>query len=336
MSSPSLSQERAPIEWGVASAALPGQDESGDLALVTTFPNGALLAVIDGLGHGPEAALAARTAGKLLAANPSDDPLSILERCHEGLRKTRGVVMSLASWSARTDSLTWLGVGNVEGVLVRHDKRRSCEELMLRGGVVGYRLPPLRSESLSVAPGDTLVFATDGVTSEFKSGIDPELSPQRSADLLLARFRKGTDDACVCAARYVSLPNVRVPIRHTADAATARQRLRELAYRRGFLEVAVEGLATAVSELAHNILVHAGSGEISIAFVEQDGRRGLCIVASDNGPGIADVERALKDDYSTGLGLGLGLSSARRFADDFELASALGQGTVVTLKKWLP
>jgi anti-sigma regulatory factor (Ser/Thr protein kinase) len=337
MSTPTTT-EPAIIQWGVASASYAGQEESGDLALVTTFPDGALVAVIDGLGHGPEAAIAARVAGKLLAAHPSDDPVAIVERCHEGLRKTRGVVMSLASWSARSDSLTWLGVGNVEGVLVRRDGQRPREELSLRGGVVGYRLPPLRSESLSVARGDTLVFATDGVAGSFKSSLELELvlEPQSLADSLLARFGKGSDDACVATARYVALPSVRIPVRHSADASTARQRLRELAYRRGFDEVAVERMATAISELAHNIVTHAGSGEIDIAFCEQDERAGLCIVASDNGPGIPDIDRAMQDEFSTGKGLGLGLSSARRFADEFAIDSIVGQGTTVTFKKWLP
>jgi anti-sigma regulatory factor (Ser/Thr protein kinase) len=324
------------IAWGTASAALAGETESGDLTVVSTFTDGALLATIDGLGHGPEAALAARTAGRLLVAHASDDLLSIVERCHEGLRKTRGAVMSLASWSARNASLTWLGVGNVEGVLLRRDKTLPNEALTLRGGVVGYRLPPLRCESLSVARGDTLIFATDGVRGDFKVDVALEYDPQILADALLARSAKGTDDACVAVARYVAVPNVRLPIRHSSDAATARQRLREFAYRRGFQEAAVEGLATAVSELAHNIVRHAGSGEISIGFAERDDRIGLYVVASDQGPGIPDLERALQDGHSTTGGLGLGLSSARRFVDEFELSSLPGEGTTVTLKKWLP
>jgi negative regulator of sigma-B (phosphoserine phosphatase) len=324
------------IAWGTASAPLPGQTESGDLAVVSAFTDGALLVVIDGLGHGPEAALAARTAQQLVTAHPGADLVHIVERCHQGLRKTRGVVMSLASFHVQTSLLTWLGVGNVEGVLLRISGERRCESLSSRGGVVGYRLPPLRSESLPVVRGDTLVLATDGFRADFKIGIDPTAEPQSIADTLMARSAKGSDDACVAVARYVALPSARVTMRHVSDAAVARQRLREFAYRRGFQEVAVEGLATALSELAHNIIAHAGTGEITITFAEEGSLRGLCIVARDNGPGIADIARCLDDGYSTAGSLGLGLSSARRFVDVFELASTPGQGTEVTLKKWLP
>lgn len=329
-------RDPAVIEWGTASAALATERESGDLAVVCGFTNGALVAVIDGLGHGPEAALAARTAGQLLTDHAQEDPLSLVQRCHEGLRKTRGAVMSLASWNQLTDSLTWLGVGNVEGVLVRRSSERASESLALRGGVVGYRLPPLRSELLSVARGDTLVFATDGLRSNFTSHIELGLAPQELADALLAGSSKGSDDACVAVARYVAVPSVRVPIRHVSDVSAARVRLRELAYRRGFQEAAVEGLAIAISELAHNIVVHAGSGEISIAFAEHGQKVGVCIVAHDDGPGMADIERSMEDGYSTAGGLGLGLSSVRRLVDEFSVRSSPGQGTEVTLRKWLP
>jgi anti-sigma regulatory factor (Ser/Thr protein kinase) len=323
------------IEWGSASAALAGESESGDLAFVSSSAEGALVAVIDGLGHGPEAALAARTARQLLETNAREDPLTLIERCHEGMRKTRGAVMSLGSWNVRTASLTWTGVGNVEGLLVRGNREQRDEALTLRGGVVGYRLPSLRSETLHVERGDTLIFTTDGLHREWRAEIDLRSTAQSIADTLLERAAKGTDDACVAVARYVAQPNVRVPIRHPADAARARQLIRDFAYRRGFQEVAVEGLATAASELVHNMLKHAGAGELSIAFVAEGERLGLCLIASDSGPGIPNIARALEDGYSTAGSLGLGLSSARRFADDFALSSAPGQGTTVTLKKWL-
>jgi phosphoserine phosphatase RsbX len=109
------------IEWGWAGEALgepaAGRD-SGDLHVVAPFPGGALVAVIDGLGHGPEAA-SARTAARVLEVQPGDPVRALVERCHEGLRKTRGAVMSPASFDAQTSSITLVGVGNVEGVLLR-------------------------------------------------------------------------------------------------------------------------------------------------------------------------------------------------------------------------
>lgn len=324
------------IEWGAASAAYLGESVSGDLPLIANFPEGALVAVIDGLGHGPEAARAAHTAGRILLDHASDNPLRLVEQCHEGLRKTRGVAMSLASWDAQSGTLTWLGVGNVEGILLHPDVREPRGTLNPRGGVVGYRLPSLRSETLSVTQGDTLVFATDGLKTTFKAHIDLRLGAQAMADDLLGRTAKGTDDACVAVARYVALPRVCVPIRHAADASMARAHVRAFASRRGFPGPVVEGLATAVSELASNIVRHAvAGGEVQIAFIEEGDRSGVSILARDDGPGIADIARAMQDGYSSAGSLGLGLSSARRFADDFELHSAEGQGTLVILKKWL-
>lgn len=95
----------------------------------------------------------------------------------------------------------------------------------------------------------------------------------------------------------------------------------------------MEALATATSEVARNIFLHAKSGEL-LTVTEEDGRRTVVVVAQDDGPGIADTQRAIEDGYSTGSGLGLGLSSARRLVDQFELVSEIGRGTTVTLKKW--
>ncbi|OLC67000.1 MAG: ATP-binding protein [Candidatus Rokubacteria bacterium 13_1_40CM_2_68_8] len=128
--------------------------------------------------------------------------------------------------------------------------------------------------------------------------------------------------------------SVRVPIRHESDVAMARKRVREMARRQGLEERAVEALATAVSEVARNIVVHAGLGELLLDAAEERGRRGVVVIARDGGPGIPDLEMALRDGYSSAEGLGLGLSSARRLVDEFEIISTAGQGTTVTLKKW--
>ncbi|MDQ2642240.1 MAG: anti-sigma regulatory factor [Myxococcota bacterium] len=126
-----------------------------------------------------------------------------------------------------------------------------------------------------------------------------------------------------------------VPIERELDIVTARQKGRELAARLGFSSTDQTLLATAISELARNIVAYAGSGRIELSQVEEPGRRGIEIVALDTGPGIADVQLALKDGYSTGNSLGVGLPGARRLMDDFELQSKLGVGTTVTAKKWL-
>ena len=195
---------KAAIEWGVATAALAGQSQSGDLHLVKFWPDGALVAAVDGLGHGPEAAVAARLAIATLQEHSPQELITLAQRCHEVLKSTRGVALSLASFKFRDRTLTWLGVGNVEGVLLRADvaANPARETVMLAGGVVGYNLPPLRATMTTVAKGDTLVFATDGIRNGWAQEVTKDEEPQLIADRIVSRYSKGTDDALVLVARY--------------------------------------------------------------------------------------------------------------------------------------
>jgi serine/threonine-protein kinase RsbT len=124
-----------------------------------------------------------------------------------------------------------------------------------------------------------------------------------------------------------------VPVREEADVAVARQRAHAIALAEGLSEGRAGAVATAVSEVAWNIVVHAGAGEITVEGVEERGRRGVRVVARD-GHGIPDVELALKDGYTTGRGLGLGLASAKRLMDAFTVVSEVGAGTTITMQKW--
>ena len=126
-----------------------------------------------------------------------------------------------------------------------------------------------------------------------------------------------------------------VAIVRESDIVIARQKGRELAAAMGFSSTDQTLLATAISEVARNIISHAGRGEVALSVMEEGGRRGILVVARDQGPGIADPELAMRDGYSTGNSLGVGLPGARRLVDDFDLSSAVGVGTTVTLKKWL-
>lgn len=191
------------LEWGWAGRAL--ALESGDLHVVVPFAEGALVALIDGLGHGEEAAAAACAAVAILESYPQEPVQHLLQRCHEGMRKTRGAVMSLASFDARGASMTWTGVGNVAAVLLRADDapEPGAEALVARGGVVGYQLPPARIATLRVWRGDVLVMATDGIRAGFAAGIATPHPPQEIAESILATFASGTDDARVVVARYL-------------------------------------------------------------------------------------------------------------------------------------
>jgi phosphoserine phosphatase RsbX len=194
------------IEWGWAGRALEGV--SGDLHVVVQFDDGAVVALLDGLGHGYEAAQAARAAAPIIEAHAREPILQVLQHCHEGLQKTRGAAMSIASLDARDGSISWAGIGNVDGVLVRaqlgsHERDRA---ISTRGGVVGYRLPPLREERLSISRGDTLVMVTDGIQSAFTARMPIACTPQELAETILVRYGKTTDDAHVVVARYLGAP----------------------------------------------------------------------------------------------------------------------------------
>jgi negative regulator of sigma-B (phosphoserine phosphatase) len=192
------------VDFAVAEAALPGQPESGDLCLVAPHSGGVLVAVIDGLGHGYEAAQAARTAVATLAEDPSAELADLFSRAHGRLARSRGVVMSLASFGRR-GTLTWVGVGNVEGTLARVEEGRirRCDSILLLGGVVGYQLPRLRASTTTVEPGDILILTTDGIRGGYVDGLEHVGDTQALADRILGEYAKGGDDALALVARYL-------------------------------------------------------------------------------------------------------------------------------------
>jgi hypothetical protein len=193
------------IEWGDASRALQGEPSSGDLKVVKSFPNGVLVAALDGIGHGDEAASAAMVASTILEAHAEESVIALIRRCHEGLRATRGVAMSIASFNLSEALMTWLGVGNVQGVLLRRGLAGAAaeESLLLRAGVVGAQLPSLQAAILPVSIGDTLILATDGISSDFTRKLARNHPPQKAAESILAQHGKATDDALVLVARYL-------------------------------------------------------------------------------------------------------------------------------------
>jgi serine/threonine-protein kinase RsbT len=127
----------------------------------------------------------------------------------------------------------------------------------------------------------------------------------------------------------------RLPIQSESDIVAARQYGRALAAQLGFSPGQQTLIATAISEMARNILQYARHGEVVLTVAQADGRSGIVVVARDQGPGIADIAQAMQDGYSTSRGLGLGLPGARRLMDDFDIVSEVGKGTTVTMKKWL-
>jgi hypothetical protein len=194
------------IQVGVRRIVMPGQDESGDVWLATDSSSGWLIAAVDGIGHGVEAASAARTALEQIAKHPDDELVSLVNRCHEKLKGTRGAVMSLASIDREQRSLSWVGVGNVGGVLLRGrpENGNDRETLLLRPGLLGHNVPPrLQPATFSLQHGDTLVFATDGIRADFVETLFPSDPPQQIADGVGSRYARGTDDGLVVVVRYL-------------------------------------------------------------------------------------------------------------------------------------
>ena len=127
---------------------------------------------------------------------------------------------------------------------------------------------------------------------------------------------------------------IRVAINSDQDIVTARQKGRALATELGFSTGDATLIATAISELARNIVSYARRGEITLKIVDASGRQGISVIASDDGPGIPDIRQALRDGFSTSGSLGLGLPGVRRLMDEFEITSQPGRGTIVAVKKW--
>lgn len=199
----SSAESAACLEWAVAASVFPGQVVSGDLHVVEFFPEGALLAVIDGLGHGPEAADAARLAADSLHRTAGADLATVIAECHQELRGSRGVVLSAVIYHPGARLIEWSSVGNVEAVLWQRpghaDAQRVC--VVPRGGVVGYQLPRLHVSAVAAVPGDLCCLASDGVAAAFAEKSPAFLEPRRLAEHVLARYGRGSDDAVVLAAR---------------------------------------------------------------------------------------------------------------------------------------
>jgi phosphoserine phosphatase RsbX len=190
------------MDWGVAAKTPLGESESGDRHLVKSIGHRVLVAVVDGLGRGPEAAAAARAAIDALERHDDASVPDLFATSHRALVGTRGAVLSLAVVDPQAGSLTWAGVGNVLGIL-RQRGQAAVRGLATRGGIVGAELPRIEPATLALSGDDTLIFATDGVRVGFVDGLSgPSDDPKRQAADLLARFGRENDDALVLVAHF--------------------------------------------------------------------------------------------------------------------------------------
>lgn len=193
------------ITWSAATLPKKGEEKCGDKFVIKEYRDKILVAAIDGLGHGDEAAKASQEAVNMLQSFTTESLITIVNRCHKELRDTRGVVMSLALFDIWDRTMSWISIGNVDGVFLRTqtNEHRKNKDLVLRGGVVGYKLPPLQAAIFEVSPGDMLIFTTDGVESDYIDRVNNQNSPEEIVEYIASDYFKATDDALILVARYI-------------------------------------------------------------------------------------------------------------------------------------
>jgi serine phosphatase RsbU (regulator of sigma subunit) len=160
--------------------------------------------VVDALGHGRRAAQAAAEAIDTLVRHAPESVTTLVTHCHSLLRSKVGATMSLASFDWRSHRMTWLGIGNVAGVLIPHSflVESRVKRLLVRGGVVGGDLPDLEPTNVAIGPGDTLILATDGIQENFADALPEHWAAQPLAEHIFTHYAKRTDDALVLVVRY--------------------------------------------------------------------------------------------------------------------------------------
>ncbi|HEX6928694.1 MAG TPA: SpoIIE family protein phosphatase [Gammaproteobacteria bacterium] len=196
------------LDWHAESAPLPPETVTGDRGVVLHSGECVFAIAIDALGHGPEAAAIADEALRFLIQDREAEPPrleAVFERCHAHLRGTRGIAMCLADIDPVAGNMAWLSVGNIQAVHIQHDAggMPRYETLIMRGGVVGDRLPELRTSYASLKSGDMIVFASDGINFGWNTEYRPGMTPRALATALIERHCHGRDDAMAMALHYV-------------------------------------------------------------------------------------------------------------------------------------
>jgi negative regulator of sigma-B (phosphoserine phosphatase) len=192
----------ASLDRGVAWVAHEGETRSGDVAVFVPTVAGGLVCVIDGLGHGPEAADAAELCASVVREHAEAEARELLEACHEALLQTRGAVMTAVWFDLEHSQLSWAGVGNVDARLVRSGPELREEVALVLGGVLGYRMPRVRPATMPLERGDLLVMITDGIDGAISPALVGGGPAQALATRILEQHGKGTDDALAVVVRY--------------------------------------------------------------------------------------------------------------------------------------
>lgn len=344
------------VDVGVAQRSMVGQSVCGDGYVILDGPP-LLVGVVDGLGHGPEAADAANAFCTYLRDHVPDSVDRALRGADRAMASTRGGMGAVIRVDTKRRRLWYGAVGNI-GIQGRgSDAIRPIST----SGILGKSARKVRVFEYQLTAPHTLYIYSDGISSRFDPGGLRGLSPQRAADALLRDFGKSHDDATVVVLSIdleasIPLPKPAaqprltsigpIPIRQEFDAVWCSRDCSAFARSVGFGAKPAWEIAIVVSELVKNAARHAGAGTMLMRRI--DGVRiGVEIVVEDDGPGIADVDAAMLDGYSggrmlmpeevgrKGKGLGSGLGAVQRLMDELELLNKASGGLLVTARKWL-
>lgn len=195
------------MDWAAAATSPAASDEPSSRVVVRSIDHGVLVGVVDGLGRGTGAATAAARGAATLEQLAGAPVRHLLRRCHEMLACTHGAAITVARVDARSNTMEWLGVGNVTGVVAQAgDDGCTRDRIRAYGGVVGYRLPPLHSRMFALGPFDTLVLATDGIAPNFDERVDWGHDPQQLADEIVTLPGTDAGDTLALVVRYLGVP----------------------------------------------------------------------------------------------------------------------------------
>jgi anti-sigma regulatory factor (Ser/Thr protein kinase) len=334
--------------------------EAGDACATLSWRRGLVVALVDGLGHGPRAAEAARVFLDSVGRHAELALADLFTHAHHDLLRTRGAVAAVARIDHEAGAVEIGGIGNIVVLVMRADGGRAAHAIMVPG-ILGSAYRTVRPQALPLAVGDILVMHSDGVRSRFDFSEVRNMTAQAASEHVVKAAAKPTDDAA-CVIVKATTPgawtarigapappsdgSVKIAIVREGDAACAAAEARAYGARIGLALRAQWEMSLVASELATNVLKFAGSGTMTLRRVEAP-RPALELEMVDRGAGIPDVATALVDGHSEGAmltverprrpgqGLGVGLGSVRRMSDDLDIESTPGRGTRVTALKYL-
>jgi anti-sigma regulatory factor (Ser/Thr protein kinase) len=324
------------------------------------WQRGVLVALADGLGHGPRAAEAARAFLASVERHAELPLAELFSQAHRELLRTRGVVAAVARIDQECGSVEVGGIGNIAAVVLRGGGGHSAHAMMVPG-VLGSAYRSVRPQALPMDTGDSVIMHSDGVRSRFDFGVIRSMTAQAGSEHVVMAAAKPTDDAaCVVARALACRPglacseaprtrpaeSLEVPIRSSADAACAAAQTRAYGARIGLSPRAQWEMSLVASELATNVLKFAVGGMLTLRVIDSP-RAALELEMVDRGRGIRDVAAAVVDGFSEGAmlspehprragqGLGVGLGTVHRMSDDVSIDSAPERGTRIIALKFL-